>query len=100
MLIDKALRCVGVGVYDQGGAMDPFGALRFGCHFMDWTGCGLGADQRRENDKHGSEQDSGTHRLGMSLQRESREEGAETREEGLPEFIERKSQIFARFKRR
>jgi len=71
VLIDKALRGVGVGVDDDGGVMDPFGLafwlaswrayrLRFGR---------IGAPGRRGEQ---SGQGTGAHRLGMSLYRRSR----------------------------
>jgi hypothetical protein len=72
VLIDKALRGVGVGVDDNGGAMNRCGVLRFSWHFVGQIGWGLGANQRRDGEQQQSERDMGGHRLGMSLYPKSR----------------------------
>jgi len=66
VLVEKALRGIGVGIDDEGGAVNPFGAWRFGRHFRGIYRRVLG-DQERGREKQKNGNNAGGHRLGESV---------------------------------
>jgi hypothetical protein len=80
ILIEKTLRCVGMRVDDEGGAVHGFGG-NFGCHFRGRLGGGLAAEhggngKKQEGDQIGNQmgdqgcvQGASPHRLGVSIER-------------------------------
>jgi hypothetical protein len=67
VFIHKALRGVGVGVDDEGGAMNPCGVLRFGRHVSRGVR-GLGNGKGWDGEEQQGERGTGAHRLGVSIE--------------------------------
>jgi hypothetical protein len=68
VFIHKALRGVGVGVDDEGGAMNACGAWGFWSHFEGRLRQGLGAQQGWDGEEQEGERERGAHRLGVSIE--------------------------------